>query len=94
VRSPALSLVAFLLLGLGILGFPGLYYACMTALVPEERLGAATAVGQLILNVGGLVAPPAFGYLVDVASYRASWSALAGATVAAVALLVGLYRTV
>jgi MFS family permease len=84
--------VAFGVLGLFVLGFPGVYYACLTALVPDERVGAATAGGQTALNLGGLAAPPVFGYLADTVSYDAGWTVLAGATLAAGLLLVGLAR--
>ncbi|MFB6069347.1 MAG: MFS transporter [Halobacterium sp.] len=80
--------VAFGALGVFTLGFPAIYYSCMTALVPDDRVGSATAVGQLTLNVGGLVAPPAFGYLVDSAGYATGWYALGACTVVA-AFFVG-----
>ncbi|MFC6989066.1 hypothetical protein ACFQJD_10755 [Haloplanus sp. GCM10025708] len=70
------------------LGVPAIYYSCMTALVPDDRVGAATAGGQLTLNIGGLVAPPAFGYLVDTAGYATGWYALGTCTLVA-ALFVG-----
>ena len=81
--------VAYAALGLFVLGFPGVYYACMTALVPDDRVGAATAGGQTALNVGGLAAPPAFGFLADTVGYDVGWTALAGLAVVA-GLLVGL----
>lgn len=92
VRSPPLAVVAFVALGLALVGFPGLYFACLTALVPEERLGAATAAGQVVMNVGGLAAPPLFGYLVDATAYRVAWGALAAVTAVAAVLIVRLVR--
>ena len=80
--------VGFATLGLFVFGVPATYYACMTALVPSDRVGEATAGGQLTINAGGLIAPPAFGYLVDTAGYTAGWFALAGG-VAVAALLTG-----
>jgi predicted MFS family arabinose efflux permease len=80
--------VGFAALGLFVFGVPATYYACMTALVPSDRVGEATAGGQLTINAGGLLAPPAFGYLVDTAGYTAGWLALAGG-VAVAALLTG-----
>lgn len=79
--------LAFAGLGVFMLGFPGIYYSSMTALVPDERVGAATAGGQTALNLGGLVGPPTFGYLADAASYDTGWVVLAGCAGAA-ALLV------
>lgn len=92
VGSPALATVAFLVLGVGIVGFPGLYYACLTAMVPEEQMGGATAIGQFVLNLGGLVAPPAVGYLADTATYRVAWLGLAAAAGVAALFLVALVR--
>ncbi|MBX0324170.1 MFS transporter [Halomicroarcula sp. F13] len=74
-RPVALALVVGV--GATILGFTGLYYACMTALVPADEVGAATAGGQTALNAGALLAPPAFGWLADSMSYRAGWLLLA-----------------
>ncbi|MFB6304406.1 MAG: MFS transporter, partial [Haloferacaceae archaeon] len=92
VRSPAAAAVAFVVLGVALVGFPGLYFACLTALVPDDRLGAGTAAGQVVMNVGGLAAPPLFGYLVDATSYRVAWVALAAVTAVAAGLVVRLVR--
>jgi MFS family permease len=88
VDSTLAAAVGFGALGLFVFGIPATYYACMTALVPDDRVGEATAGGQLTINAGGLVAPPTFGYLADVAGYRTGWLALAGG-VAVAAILVG-----
>lgn len=93
VDDPTLARVVYAALGLFVLGFPGVYYACMTALVPDDRVGAATAGGQTALNAGGLVAPPAFGAAVDAAGYGVGWVALAAvAGVAAAVVFVGVVR--
>ncbi|MFB6167309.1 MAG: MFS transporter [Haloferacaceae archaeon] len=84
------AVAGFLVLGVGIVGFPGLYYACLTAMVPDEQMGGATAVAQFVLNVGGLVAPPAAGYAADAAAYRVAWVGLAVAVGLASLLLVVL----
>jgi len=78
--------------GATVLGFTGLYYACMTALVPTDEVGAATAGGQTALNGGALLAPPAFGFLADAISFRASWALLAGVATVGVALLAVTIR--
>jgi len=82
------AVVGFAALGLFVFGIPATYYACMTALVPSDRVGEATAGGQLTINAGGLLAPPTFGYLVDTAGYTTGWLSLA-AGVAVAALLLG-----
>jgi len=56
-------------------------------------MGGATAGGQLALTSGALVAPPAFGYLADTVSYRASWLFLAALVTVAAGLLVQVVRT-
>ncbi|WP_201293096.1 hypothetical protein [Halobacterium bonnevillei] len=84
--APLTAAVAFPLLGLFILGFPGVYHAAMTALVADEDVGAATAGGQTSAERGGLVAPPLFGFVADAHGYDAAWVLLAG--VAAVAAAV------
>jgi len=87
VGRPGL-VVAFAGLGLALLGFTGLYHGAVTALAPDGQSGAATAAAQLTLNVGGLLAPPTFGYVADTAGYATGWSLL-GAGVLVSTLLVG-----
>jgi predicted MFS family arabinose efflux permease len=93
VGSPLAAAAVFAALGAFILGFPGVFYGCMTALVPDERISEATAAGQAVMNLGGLLSPPAFGYLADTLSYDAGWLALAGATLVAGLLAAWLART-
>lgn len=87
--SPAVALALVAGVGASALGFTGLYYTCLSALVADDEVGTATAGGQTTLNAGALLAPPAFGYLADQFSYRASWALLAGVTLLGV-VLVGL----
>jgi ACS family hexuronate transporter-like MFS transporter len=81
--APLAAAVAFPLLGLFMLGFPGVYYATMTAIVDDDEVGAATAGGQTSLNLGGLVAPPLFGLVVDWYGYDLGWTLAAGVAVLA-----------
>ncbi|MFC7235250.1 MFS transporter [Halosegnis marinus] len=81
--SPAVAVVLLLGVGVTILGSTGVYYSCMAAVVGDDEVGAATAGGQTAINAGGLVVPPAFGYLADTAGYGAGWALLAGCGVAA-----------
>ncbi|SHH58763.1 MFS transporter [Halobaculum gomorrense] len=92
VGTPPVAAAAFALLGFFVLGFPGMYYGCLTALVDDDEVGAATAGGQTAINLGGLVAPPAFGYLADTAGYALGWYALAGCAALAAVALVPLVR--
>jgi predicted MFS family arabinose efflux permease len=91
--SQAVSWAAFAFLGLFILGFPGVYYATMTALVDDDEVGAATAGGQTAINLGGLSAPPLFGLVVDATGYDTGWTLTAGlAAIAAVVVWVMILR--
>ncbi|NHX35635.1 MULTISPECIES: MFS transporter [Halolamina] len=86
--------LAFGFLGVSMLGFPGVYYATMTALVDDDEVGAATAGGQSALNAGGLVAPPLFGTVAETVGYDAGWTGLAVLTTAAAAAVwVAIART-
>ncbi len=85
--------VAFSALGFFVLGYTGIYYSVMATLVRAEEMGGASAGGQLSLTSGALLAPPAFGYLADTVSYRASWLLLAGIVFLAAGLLVVVVRT-
>ncbi len=78
----------FAVLGLFVLGSSGLYYSCISTLVREEELGAASAAGQLAMTVSGLFAPPTFGYLVDVSGYAAAWGFLGVLSFAAAGFLL------
>lgn len=91
--SQLVSWAAFAFLGLFILGFPGVYYATMTALVDDDEVGAATAGGQTAINLGGLSAPPLFGLVVDATGYDTGWTLTAGlAAVAAVVVWLLILR--
>ena len=85
--------LAFSALGFFVLGFTGVYYSCMATLVPADEMGSATAGCQLTLTSGALVAPPAFGYLADTMSYRASWWLLASVCLVAAGLVAAVIRS-
>jgi predicted MFS family arabinose efflux permease len=90
IDTPLVAGIAFAGIGLCILGSPGLYYSCISTLVAEEELGAASAVGQLAMTTSGLFAPPAFGYLIDVSGYALAWGFLGGLSFAAGGLLLAV----
>ncbi|KAB7515314.1 MFS transporter [Halosegnis rubeus] len=90
----SVALAALLVLGVSILGSTGVYYSCLTALVPRNEVGAASAGGQTAINVGGLLFPPAFGYLADTAGYAAGWLLLAGCAGLLVIVLAAVRRSV
>lgn len=77
-ETPLAAALVFVGLGVFVLGASGLYYSCISALVDDEEMGAASAAGQLAVTVSGLFAPPTFGYLVDTTGYWAAWGFLGG----------------
>lgn len=87
---PALVVVLLLGVGFAVLGATGVYYSCLTGMVSAGEVGAATAGGQTAINIGGMLAPPAFGYLADTIGYGAGWALLAGCGLAAAALVLAV----
>lgn len=83
-----------LLLGVGLttLGATGVYYSCLTEMVGAGEVGAATAGGQTAINMGGMLAPPAFGYLADTAGYEVGWLLLAACGFTAAGLILAIRR--
>jgi MFS family permease len=76
--------VVLALVGLFALGSVGLYYSLVSIVVSEDRIGSASAGGQLAATFGGLVTPPVFGYLTEAAGYAAGWGLLGGLSLLAV----------
>ncbi|WP_265110815.1 MFS transporter [Halosolutus halophilus] len=90
--TPLSAAIVFSALGFFVLGLTGIYYSCMATLVEVEEIGGATAGGQFALTTGGLVAPPAFGYLADTVGYRESWLLLAAGCMVAALLILRVIR--
>lgn len=88
------ALAVFAGLGLSIHGSTGVFYSCLTDVVDGDEVGAATAGGQTAINVGGVVTPPAFGYLVEVSGYGAAWILLALTAGTGAVLLLAVARRV
>ncbi|MFB6210121.1 MAG: MFS transporter [Halobacteriales archaeon] len=86
VDSAMTALVGFAGLGVVLLGFTGVYYSCLSGLVAEDRIGEATAGGQLSLNAGAIVAPPVFGTVADRVGYTLGWMGLAAGCLGAAAI--------
>jgi predicted MFS family arabinose efflux permease len=90
--TPIATVVSFSALGFFVLGYTGIYYSCMATFVESEEMGGATAGGQVALTAGALIAPPTFGFLADAFGYDAGWLLLAGGSILASALLIGVVR--
>jgi predicted MFS family arabinose efflux permease len=96
VRTTATPLsagVTFAALGAFALGSTGLYYSCISTVVSESEIGAASAAGSFSTTISGLFAPPTFGYLVDSMGYAAGWTFLGSLSLVAVGLVsVAVFR--
>lgn len=57
VESTTAIVVIFGMLGITAFGFTGIYYSFLIALVSEDDVGAASAGGQLAVNIGGFGSP-------------------------------------
>ncbi|WP_311170285.1 MFS transporter [Halobellus ordinarius] len=92
--SLAVAFVLFAGLGVSIHGSTGVFYSCLTELVDGDEVGAATAGGQTAINLGGVVTPPVFGYLVEIGGYDAAWGLLAVSAGAGAVLLFVVVRRI
>jgi ACS family hexuronate transporter-like MFS transporter len=62
------------LFGVAAIGWGGLYGTMAGELGGKKQAGLAAGLCSAVVNLGIVVGPPAFGYLVDATgSYRASW---------------------
>ncbi|WP_254523138.1 MFS transporter [Natrinema caseinilyticum] len=93
VETAHAASIVFSALGVFALGSTGLYYSCISTVVPDTEIGAASAVGQFTVTIGGLLAPPLFGYLIDAVSYTAGWSFLGGLSFVASLFVLAVLTT-
>lgn len=75
-ETPLEATVVFSVLGFLVLGSTGVYYSCISTVVTDDEIGAASSAGQFAMTFGGLLAPPVFGFLIDTTGYAAAWSFL------------------
>jgi predicted MFS family arabinose efflux permease len=92
--DPRVVALIFAALGVSMLGSPGLFYSALTQLVPRSAIGTASAVGQVAINIGGLVTPPLFGLIVESAGYGRAWLVPAVLSVVALGALGLVHRQV
>ncbi len=79
---------ALALLGVGAVGWGGLFGTLAGETAGPAAAGAAAGVTGAIDNVGIFIGPPLFGFLVDrYGTYGPAWWAMVGASLAAAALL-------
>lgn len=93
IETPFGAGIVFSVLGVFALGSTGLYYSCLSTVVANDEIGAASAAGQLAATVGGLFAPPVFGYLIDTVGYNAGWLFLGGLSFLATVIVAGVVVT-
>jgi sugar phosphate permease len=78
-----------LMLGVGAIGFGGIFVTMLSEFGGRRGAGTAAAFGSTVSMIGSVIGPIAFGYVVDITrSYRVAWlsQAVVGA-LGAVALI-------
>ncbi len=77
------------MLGFVAIGIGGVHLTMVGEIASKELAGTVTGISTAILQIGTVVGPPAFGYIVDTTgSYQVGWQLLAiSAAVAAILLL-------
>jgi MFS family permease len=71
---------AFLLTGVAVTGWPGLYVSFISTRAHTDHVGATVGLGLTFINLAALTGPPVLGLLVDHAGgHRAAWGTLAAA---------------
>ena len=84
----ALLWTALALLGVGAVGWGGLFSTLAGETAGPAAAGAAVGVTGAIDNIGIFIGPPLFGFLVDrYGTYGPAWWAMVGASLAAAVLL-------
>jgi ACS family hexuronate transporter-like MFS transporter len=94
VTTPWLAVLVSLLLGFVMFGFTNVFFSAVGLFAPDDRVGGASAGGQVAINVGALLAPPAFGLVADGPGYRVGWILVGGSALLAAVLLVRVNRAV
>jgi MFS transporter, ACS family, hexuronate transporter len=76
--TPYVVLAAVIaVLGMSGMGWGGVYQTLAVELAGQEAAGLGTGLATTFIQVGSMVSPPLFGYLVDVTgTYTVSWSML------------------
>jgi sugar phosphate permease len=88
--GPLLYPVVFLL-GIGAVGFGGVYLTLLSELGGPSGAAKAAGVGSTIAIGGSILGPPTFGHIVDVSgSYQLAWLSLAGAGALSALLVMGI----
>ena len=83
--------LALLLLGIGAVGWGGLFGTLAGELAGEGAEGAAAGVTAGINNIGIFIGPPLFGLIVDrTGSYAPAWWTMLAASLCAAGLLVAV----
>lgn len=85
--------VLMIVLGVGAIGWGGLYGTISGEIVHPARSGSAAAVTAAIDSIGIFAGPPLFGYIVDVTgSYKPAWWTMAAAAVIAAVLFASVHE--
>jgi MFS family permease len=75
----AVLAVVSAIVGLGLIGYQGLWVTMVAEAAGPERVGAATGFAITFVTMSIALSPPLYGAVADAAgTYRAIWAALAG----------------
>jgi len=81
-------LLLTLLLGLTGIGWNAIWLAMIGELIDRESSGMTTSAAIFVGNLGILLGPPLFGYILDITkSYNLAWQSLALSALATIGLL-------
>lgn len=76
--GPVPVAVAFVLTGMAVTGWPGLYVAFVSTRAPRAHVGATVGYGFAFINLAALAGPPLLGLIVDhTGDHRVAWGVLA-----------------
>lgn len=88
VLSLALLPVLLLAVGFCSVGWNGVYVAAVSEAARPELVGSVTGAALVLINMGAVVVPPAFGALVGATgSWRAGWLSCAALSLLSVCVL-------
>ena len=66
--------VLWAVLGMGLIGWGGLFLALIGEFAGPEQTGTATGFVTCIILIGSITGPPLFGFIVDATgSYKLAW---------------------
>jgi predicted MFS family arabinose efflux permease len=75
--SPVVVAVAFLITGVAVTGWPGLWVSYVSTHTPPARVGASMGYGNALVNLAALSGPPILGAVLDATGdHRSLWAVM------------------